>query len=403
VLRRTHVAPFTRVEGGELHVDWLRDADGRVVAFMDRLLRLVRRLEGRPRSTVAEALRRQERRVRDAQRLSGIAKTVLDLCVFRPPPGATRALEAREVLFLDRGAHWPPVPGDEDAPYVRAGAVLEMDAAAVADALYADAARATLLERAPQVDGRGLLDRYNLELARAVLLDAERLVLSARGGWRATFRAVKLARLMYRIERAGRTRRTYRVELTGPAAPFVARPQRYGVRMARALPAFTRAPGWRIQADIVRGAERVTFRLDGGAPLPVPQRRTRYDSGWERSLAQDFAEKHGTERAGWTLAREDVPVAAGGELFLPDFTLRHRDGREALVELLGFWTPEYLEAKARKIRAAGLSNLILVVFRGLAAGNDAAIAELEARAPIVWFAEKPRSAPVLEAAERVAR
>jgi predicted nuclease of restriction endonuclease-like RecB superfamily len=403
VLRRTHVAPFTRIEDGALRVDWLRDADGRVVAFLDRLLRLVRRLEGCPRTLVAEALRRQERRVRDAQRLSGIAKTALDVCVFRAPDAAGRALEMRRAVFLDRGAHWPPVPGDEAGPYARAGAPLGLAADAVRDALYADAPGATLLVRAPHMAGSALLDRYNLELARAVLFDAERLVLTARGGWRATFRAIKLARLMYRIERAGRTKRTYRVELTGPAARYIVRPQRYGVRMAQALPAFTRAPAWRIEADIVRGDERVTYRLDGSAPLPAPRRRTRYDSQWEQSLARDFAEKLGDERAGWTLAREDVPVAAGGELFLPDFTLRNADGREALVELLGFWTPDYLEAKARKIRAAGIDHLILVVFRGLAAGREAAMAELSALAPIVWFAEKPRIAPVLEAAERVAR
>ena len=36
---------------------------------------------------------------------------------------------------------------------------------------------------------------------------------------------------------------------------------------------------------------------------------------------------------------------------------------------MGFWTPEYLEAKARKVTAAGLDHLILVVYRGLAVGK----------------------------------
>lgn len=403
MLRRTHVAPFTRIENGSIRVDWLSDADGRVIAFLDRLLRLTARLEGCSRAGVAEALRRQERRVRDAQRLAGIAKTVLDLSTFRPPPAADRAAELRRSVFLARGGRWPPIPGDEAIPYERAAAALGMNADSVDSALYADAPGAATLVRAPRLDGRSLLDRYNLELARAVLLDADRLVLTARGGWRATFRAIKLARLMYRIERAGRTRRTYRVELTGPAAPFIVRPQRYGIRMARVLPELTRAPDWRIEASIVRGAEHLEYRLDARAPLPRPRRRTRYDSRWERSLAGDFAAKLGDARRGWTLRREDAPLTAGGELFLPDFTLRHRDGREALVELLGFWTPDYLETKARKIAASGIENLVLVVFRGLAAGNDAILTELERLAPIVWFRDRPRIGPVLDVAERVAR
>ena len=106
-------------------------------------------------------------------------------------------------------------------------------------------------------------------------------------------------------------------------------------------------------------------------------------------------------RGGWTLTRESSPVAIGDELFLPDFTLRHADGREALVELVGFWTPEYLAAKTHKIAAANLGRLILVVYRGLAVGN--ATSELESlvgEERIVWFTTQPRAADVVRAAEQ---
>jgi hypothetical protein len=56
-----------------VRVDYLADPDGRVSALLDHFGRLVRRLEGRPRTMVIEALRRQERRVRDVARLAGIA------------------------------------------------------------------------------------------------------------------------------------------------------------------------------------------------------------------------------------------------------------------------------------------------------------------------------------------
>ena len=90
--------------------------------------------------------------------------------------------------------------------------------------------------------------------------------------------------------------------------------------------------------------------------------------------------------------------------FLPDFTLRHADGREALVEIVGFWTPEYLEAKIRKVEASQLGHLVLVVFRGLAVGATAAA--LEARLGVdrvVWFRDRPKAAEVLRVVERVAR
>ena len=407
VLSRSHVEPFLRVDGARIRVAYLSDTSGRVVLFLDRLCRLVRRLEGWPRDSVVEALRRQERHVRDAARLAGLAKTLLDACDFRAPLGAADAPAIREAAFRARGLRWPPVPGDRVIPYEESGAQLGRSAADVERLLYADSPGKRVLARAPRLDGRKLLALYNLELARAVLLDAERVRLTARGGWRGIFRAVKSARLMHTVTRAGRS---YQVELTGPAAAYIVRPARYGARLARVIPALARAPSWRLDADIRRDGKPYLFRARGRpravaakAPVGGESRRARYDSAWERSLATDFRKRFGAERGAWQLLRETTPVDVGGELFLPDFTLRHADGREALVEIVGFWTPEYLEAKVRKITAAGLEHLVLVVYRGLAVGAklDALTASVgEER--VVWFAAKPKAAEVVRAAERCA-
>jgi uncharacterized protein len=409
MLKRTHVAPFLHVIEGEVTVDFLRDPeDGRVVAFLERVLRLTRRVEGCERRAVVELLRRQERRVRDASRLAGISKTLLDLCEFRVPPGAVRAAEARDALFTARGALWPPLPGDERLPYETAALMLHLSGAdAIARTLYADAPAARVLHRAPRLDGRALLDRYNVDLARAVLLDATSLRLTARGGWRAIFRAVKLARLMYTLERAGRTRRSYVLTLTGPASRYLAKPQRYGARFARVVPALTRAPGWKLAADVVHGDAHLHYTLEAER-LPVPRRRgrPRFDSHFESALAAEFHRKLGAERHGWTLSREDAPVVRGESVFLPDFTMRHHDGREALVEIVGFWTPEYMADKLSKIRGGGLDNLVLVVYRALNAGGalETALAESGAVAQnVVWFEAQPRIGAVMEAVERAAR
>jgi predicted nuclease of restriction endonuclease-like RecB superfamily len=405
MLDRTHVAPFTRVAGDTVTVEFLRDGDGRIVGFLDRLVRLVRRLRGRERALVLEMLRRQERRVRDASRLAGIARTLVDACEFRAPPGAEHAPAVREALFTARGALWPPVPGDDRLPYETAALMTHLaDADNVARLLYADAPQARLLRRAPGITGRALLDRYNTNLARAMLLDAVTVTLTARGGWRGIFRAIKLARLMYTVERAGRTGRSYRLVLTGPAAAFLARPQRYGARFARVVPALTRAPAWKLEADVMHAGRLLRYSLDG-ALLPVPRRRgrPRYDSRFEHALAVEFGAKVGHRRDGWTLSHETTPVTAGEMLFLPDFTARHDDGREALIEIVGFWTPEYLEEKLRKLPAARVDNLVLVVYRGLASGGAGDALAAIPGAEVVWFEKKPRVGVVMEAVERVAR
>jgi uncharacterized protein len=405
MLSRSHVEPFLRVQGTRVSVEYLADTGGRVVPFLDRLCRLMRRLEGWPRAKVVEALRRQERHVRDAARLAGIAKTLLDASEFRAPPGAEHAEEIRDAVFRARGRRWPPVPGDRMLPYEEGALASNHPAADAERLLYADVPGARVLVRAPRLDGRKLLALYNLELARAVLLDAERVRLTARGGWRGIFRAVKSARLMHTVTRAGRS---YSIELTGPAAAFIVRPARYGARLARVIPALARAPHWRLEAEVRRDGKILRFRARGRslprgteAPVGTTARRASYDSAWERSLATDFRKHFGTERGGWTLSRESTPVRAGDELFLPDFTLRHADGREALVELIGFWTPEYLEAKTRKIAAAGLSHLLLVVYRGLAVGRTIdALTTAVGEDHLVWFTARPRAIEVLRAVER---
>ncbi len=406
MLRRTHVAPFVEVRNGALEVEFLESPgdDSALIRFLDRLTRLARRLEGWRRADVTEALRRQERRVRDVRRLAGISKALSDACRFRPEPGADRAQEIREAVYRARGRRWPPVPGDDDRPYQDAAAELALEVADVKRLLHADRPANYRLVRAPRMNGRDLLARYNLELARGVLLDAESLVLRARGGWKNVFRTLKLARLMTRIERVGR--RSYRVEVTGPAAAWMVRPQRYGVRLARALPALLAAPGARIEARVHHQGRLLPYHLAAGDVPGLGRGRRgrgrRHDSRWEEDLAEILRQKLGEEREGWTLVREDQPVVlAGGRVFLPDFTLRHRDGREALVELVGFWTPEYLAEKIDKVREAGLDNLVLVVSRKL--GEGAQKLERAAAGPVVWFTDRPTARPVLEAAEQVAR
>ena len=415
MLRWTHVAPFLVVRKMEAQLRFLADPDGRAVVLLDRMCRLVRRLEGRPRACVAEALRRQERRVKDSRRLAGVSKALLDLCVFEPLPGAEQAPAVREALWRARSDYWPPMPGDRQLPYRQAAEQLGLTMEDVERLLYADRTGESILRRAPAIDGAGLLDRYNLELSRGVLLNARTLTLSARGGWRGIFAAVKLARLMYRLERAGvpgkRRGGTYRVELSGPAAPFVVRPERYGARLARVVPAVVRAPGWSLDAalgDLVirnRRHSGLRFHLSAAsAPFATRRRRRRYDSRWERGLALDFARLMREERGGWRLEREVTPVALGSELFIPDFTLRRSDGHEVIVEIVGFWTPEYLETKLRKVRESGIENVVLVVFRGLAVGASAvALEEIrETGARIVWFTNRPRIQDVLRVADDVA-
>ena len=69
-------------------------------------------------------------------------------------------------------------------------------------------------------------------------------------------------------------------------------------------------------------------------------------------------------------------------MLLPDFALEHPDGRRAILEIMGFWTPEYLEEKLDKIRQADVENLVLAVSEEL----DCTSEDIDLGADrVLWF------------------
>jgi predicted nuclease of restriction endonuclease-like RecB superfamily len=86
---------------------------------------------------------------------------------------------------------------------------------------------------------------------------------------------------------------------------------------------------------------------------------------------------------------------------IPDFSLTQRkDGRRALVEIVGFWHPNYLERKLRKIERAGRSDLIILVYESANVAEGAF--EAVSAGEVLMFKSKPVLKDVMAAVERSA-
>ena len=86
---------------------------------------------------------------------------------------------------------------------------------------------------------------------------------------------------------------------------------------------------------------------------------------------------------------------------IPDFSFTHRqDGRRALLEIVGFWHPDYLRRKLAKVRQAGRRDLILLVYQSANVAEE----EFEAASlgKVLTFVRKPILKDVLAAVERCA-
>lgn len=56
-------------------------------------------------------------------------------------------------------------------------------------------------------------------------------------------------------------------------------------------------------------------------------------------------------------------MEAGERLVVPDFVFAHEDGTEVALEIVGYWTPEYLAEKFRKLARISGAKLIVAVRR----------------------------------------
>ncbi|HLA24633.1 MAG TPA: DUF790 family protein, partial [bacterium] len=69
---------------------------------------------------------------------------------------------------------------------------------------------------------------------------------------------------------------------------------------------------------------------------------------------------------GWRLRREAAVIEAGRNLLIPDFVFTHADGTEVALEIVGYWTPEYLAEKMAKLERVRGTNLIVAVRKAMA-------------------------------------
>lgn len=196
---------------------------------------------------------------------------------------------------------------------------------------------------------------YDLGQAQALLYSALRVTVEAGTDLGHIVRYARLARLLCRIERA--TAGVYRFVFDGPNS-VLRHTHAYGVDFARFLAALVQARDWRLTAEIVlrKGWHPLSFTL---TPTDGLRSRVTAPALFDSTLESSLADKFGPERDGWRLRREGAVLEAGDALMVPDFVFTHADGTEVILEIVGYWTPEYLAEKFKKLGRVRAPNLLV--------------------------------------------
>ncbi|MEH2287416.1 DUF790 family protein [Nostoc sp.] len=261
----------------------------------------------------------------------------------------------------------------------------------VCNGLYADLSENKILIVFDAPTAPDLLNRYNLSQVQGVFYKASQLVLNAHrnvpGEYKLLFRYLKLFQLMAYIE--GDADHGFTITIDGPTSLF--NPStRYGLAIAKLIPALLHVTKWSLSSILqTRDAYtntwktgRFTLNSECGLVSHYPPGKP-YDSMLEAS----FADKWDALKSGWALEREVDLIPIPGSVMIPDFRLVHPDGRTFLLEIVGYWRPEYLQKKFSQVRRAGRDDLILAISERLNL-EKAGVKLNDVPAKIVWFKDK---------------
>jgi len=228
----------------------------------------------------------------------------------------------------------------------------------------------------PIPDPHSLAMQTNLALAQGLLNVASEITVELYGGARAVVRQVHLRRLLCTAEPLNSE--GVQLKISGAFSLF-RHTTMYGHALASILPLLLWCERFDLMARCVLRGRKVDAHLSSRDPIARGQSPQQYDSRIEERFARDFAKTS----LDWDLVREPEPFEAGGTLIFPDFAILHRrdTSKRFLLEIVGFWTPDYLTEKLRRLRELTRTPLILCINRALNCSDG----ELPVHSRIVWF------------------
>jgi predicted nuclease of restriction endonuclease-like RecB superfamily len=339
-----------RVHDGAVEPVFLGDSDG---VWLEALLVTAAQHVGATWGALEAAMRRPVCEGVPVQR-QAVAAYVLARMYQRRVEAALPPADVRAMVFgLAAGK------GERAAIIARAAEELEIDAAAVEQALFADLPAERIVVAPPRpLTAAELAVRSNLEMCRSLLMRAMDVEIQVTGRAHSLVRRAQRGGLLWSLLATDGDAGCLR--LSGPLRLF-RRTTRYGHALGSLLPALADCDRFDLTATILLGEREVELRLRSGDPfLPAV-------TAERRKPSMRFARL--VDQGEW-IVRDAQPIPVGRRVLFPDVEMLSRQDAALrwLIERVGFWTGEYLEEVAAAYRAAGISRLILCVDERLRCG-----------------------------------
>ncbi len=378
-----------RISRGKIRPVYV-NIDPEAVALATRIIGDFKAGVGKRKGELLERLKGIEDEGHDFKLVRGMSALLERRCRFEVE-SETNPMAARMAVF-EAASRAKATSYDETKAVIRSVSTrLGISPEALERALFSDLEDELMMRGFVPLSAELLIKRYNLSLMQTLLFKSLRVEFTASGNWKNIFREVKRQGLMYSVEEQ---HPDYRVSLDGPLSLFRFT-ERYGTSIAKVLPRIVASGKWSVKAEILarnRGGRVYTFEANGGEvnDLIVTDRdeekaeasgrqASGFDSTVEERFAKAFLTSYGS--MGWVLRREPEPLVAGTHVLIPDFSLEKHTVK-VYVEIVGFWTSEYLERKLRKLKSVEGVDMIIAADESLACSK---LERLRVKADVIYY------------------
>lgn len=351
--------------GKQLLPRWVDPEHPALVELCYRLRSVFEAHVGQTRAELEAALDVELTLEPDMPLARGLARLLEDRSTFASPPDVDPPALRRE-LFLAAAAARRAGSFDRAALLAEVESRRRMPPGQLEDDLFCDLRSEQRLIERRDINEQRLLERYNVALLQACLLDATRLELKVSASptrLRRLLRALKFRRLLF--EARGSLDDQLTLTIDGPMALFGATRQ-YGLALALFVPHALLCDRYTLKATLLtpRRAEvklvvdeelgLVSHARDSGDWIPeevaaFPERFEGLDSGWQVSQASEL----------FMLGRKGVAV--------PDLRFDPPDGGQPIyLEQLGHWRKSSAEAHLERLARHGPPRYLVALTRNLA-------------------------------------
>lgn len=212
-----------------------------------------------------------------------------------------------------------------------------------------------------------ILLRTNLSIVKNLLFNASEIQIKILGAARDIIRFAKLKGLIcstYKLK--DDSEYPVSIHISGPLS-ICCYTTLYGRAIGQIIPFLYRCNKFILTANIIWEKRSHKLSLKNGDPIFPNLSIKKFDSKVEENFATDFIKKTNE----WNLIREPEPIHCMDSLIFPDFAIVHSTTNiKWYLEIIGFWTKEYIDKKITQFKNINEKNFILCINQKLNCSNE---------------------------------